>query len=91
MSRSLSRHESRDSDQRTSNSDLSAPSIGFIMCECGLEDLSVTAVRRLGYRSEGESNDEKLNRIDKTVNEMEEEARRMSNGGKVAFFSYLQT
>ena len=29
---------------------LSVPSIGFIMCECGLEDVSVTAVRRLGYQ-----------------------------------------
>ncbi|XP_035828649.1 transmembrane protein KIAA1109 homolog isoform X2 [Aplysia californica] len=54
----------------------SAPSIGFIMCECGLEDVSVTAVRRLGYRESGEAQlEEKLGNIDKTVQHMEESTR----------------
>ena len=43
--RRLSRQSSRDW-----RDDPLMASIGFIMMECGLEDVSITAVRRLGYK-----------------------------------------
>lgn len=54
-----------------------AANIGFIMCEFGLEDVSVTAVRRLGYQDNSDAQliEEKLNSIDKTVAQMQEAAR----------------
>ncbi|GFO25616.1 fragile site-associated protein, partial [Plakobranchus ocellatus] len=62
---------------------LSAPSIGFIMCECGLEDVSVTAVRRLGYQDttqEAQEVEEKLVGLDRTISHMEESARTKVEG-----------
>ncbi|GFS00731.1 hypothetical protein ElyMa_001078900 [Elysia marginata] len=57
---------------------MSVPSIGFIMCECGLEDVSVTTVRRLGYQDipqEAQEVGEKLEGLDNTINQMEDSAR----------------
>lgn len=47
-------------------------SIGFIMCECGLEDISVKTVRRLGYGETcTDQMEQKLAGIDKTVLNMQ--------------------
>ncbi|BFZ14882.1 hypothetical protein BsWGS_17921 [Bradybaena similaris] len=81
--RRLSRTSSRDRDiegnlrGNDGGSSQQAPSIGFIMCEAGLEGVSVTAVRRLGYQEfcEAQSMEEKLNGLDKAVAQMEESAR----------------
>lgn len=52
------------------------------MCESGLEDVSVTAVRRLGYHKSSETQvmEEKLSNIDKTVVHMQESARAKVEG-----------
>ncbi|XP_059164299.1 bridge-like lipid transfer protein family member 1 [Physella acuta] len=83
--RRLSRTSSRDRDPdgllRGDGGDVNgvpvAANIGFIMCEFGLEDVSVTAVRRLGYQDNSDAQliEEKLNSIDKTVAQMQEAAR----------------
>ncbi|XP_055893241.1 bridge-like lipid transfer protein family member 1 isoform X2 [Biomphalaria glabrata] len=60
------------------------PNIGFIMCESGLEDISFTAVRRLGYQevTDVQLIEEKLSTLDKTVTQMQEKARSKVEGDK---------
>ena len=52
--KSLSREKQEETSHHRSSKDkkdlLSKHSIGYIMFECGLEDISITAVRRLGYK-----------------------------------------
>lgn len=65
--RRLSRQSSRDW-----RDDPSLTSIGFIMLECGLEDVSITAVRRLGYKaSEDVHMEEKLDGIEKLLTDLQ--------------------
>ena len=46
-------------------------SIGFIMFECGLEDISISAVRRLGYKEKSDI------KFDKSMAEVHQEAETM--------------
>ncbi|CAL1545950.1 unnamed protein product, partial [Lymnaea stagnalis] len=87
--RRLSRTSSRDRDTDGATRGLdgencvfSPANIGFIMCESGLEDISVTAVRRLGYRESSDVQiiEEKLSGLDKTVAQMQESARSKVEG-----------
>lgn len=46
---------------------------GLIMFECGIEDITLTAVRRLGYKdSTSQAFQEKMAEIERTLNEMQE-------------------
>ncbi|KAH9519850.1 hypothetical protein Btru_071066, partial [Bulinus truncatus] len=60
------------------------PIIGFIMCESGLEDISFTAVRRLGYQeiTDIQLIEEKLSGLDKTITYMQDRARSKVEGAK---------
>ncbi|XP_050415172.1 bridge-like lipid transfer protein family member 1 [Patella vulgata] len=47
--------------------------IGFIMFECGLEDVSVTAVRRLGYKADSDLQlQQKMDNIEQTLQNLQE-------------------
>jgi hypothetical protein len=55
----------RQSSRDWRDDPLFAP-IGFIMMECGLEDVSITAVRRLGYKETDDAQmEERLDGIEK--------------------------
>lgn len=65
--RRLSRQSSRDW-----RDDPMLASIGFIMMECGLEDVSITAVRRLGYKDSDEAQmEEKLDGMEKILTDLQ--------------------
>lgn len=65
--RRLSRQSSRDW-----RDDPMLASIGFIMMECGLEDVSITAVRRLGYKDSDEAQmEEKLDGLEKILTDLQ--------------------
>ncbi|XP_076446239.1 bridge-like lipid transfer protein family member 1 isoform X6 [Babylonia areolata] len=69
--RRLSRQSSRDW-----RDDPLLSSIGFIMMECGLEDVSITAVRRLGYKDSEEAQmEEKLDGLEKVLTDLQSSAK----------------
>ena len=69
--RRKSKDSSEDPRRRLSSRFDDRHSIGFIMFECGLEDISISAVRRLGYK---EKSDEKF---DKRMAEVHQETETM--------------
>ena len=76
----LLRQRSKDSDEprkRISSRLDDRHSIGYIMFECGLEDISISAVRRLGYK---EKSDLKFH---KRMDEFSEEAEDMKASTRV--------
>lgn len=52
-------------------------SIGYIMFECGLEDISITAVRRLGYKDKTDmtKHPEQFDDLEKNVKDMETDTK----------------
>ncbi|ESO89448.1 hypothetical protein LOTGIDRAFT_234295 [Lottia gigantea] len=50
--------------------------IGFIMFECGLEDVSVTAVRRLGYEDDSDMQfQQRMDNIEQTLQNLQERTK----------------
>lgn len=58
--RQRSRDSSEDPRRRMSTRYDERHSIGYIMFECGLEDISISAVRRLGYKENSDSFHKKM-------------------------------
>lgn len=82
--KSLSREKQDEGSHHRSSKDkkdlLSRHSIGYVMFECGLEDISITAVRRLGYKDKSPTtlvheNEEVAKNVHQTQSKVKTEMR----------------
>lgn len=73
LSRESSQTQSSSRDYRPKDEDLG---IGFIMFECGMEGINLTAVRRLGFKENLDTEfQHKMEEIEKTLEEMQEQTK----------------